>query len=481
MRRNRIKNSKISLQTQFWLFKKNKINNLVILAFLIVGCYGLLQGFTFKKKQINTIENFTNEKKEDLAQLIKGFTSDTTTVNGKTDYKNVADLLLANRNIVLPAFKTPTSTALFNIGQADVYPYYYSFKTESFFMQLFKQGEIANPLRSLVGHFDFTFWVIYLLPLLIIILCFNTLSNELDNGNWQLIHSQGISKSEWLQSKFILVGILIECQVVFLLLIGISINYFYFNQVLTSNDILLFLGTNLYFIFWLSMVYFINAIGKTTRENALYCGILWTITCIIIPSLSTAFIEKIIPVDNTVISRISRRPQNSKLEDNQYGIKLIKAFTQKYPLYKNANINPETNAFSLSVYLSYHRFLDDTTATIVKKYFTTIEKRQQLMNGSILLNPTAAVDGIFTTISNNDVFANHSFIWQTKNFHDQLTAIYYKALFFNKSLTQEDYNNLPNFEYVNKNLTIVTIVINYFLLGLAAVIIFILRDRKSVV
>ena len=53
-----------------------------------------------------------------------------------------------------------------------------------------------------------------------------------------------------------------------------------------------------------------------------------------------------------------------------------------------------------------------------------------------------------------------------------------KALFFNKSLTQEDYNNLPNFEYVNKNLTIVTIVINYFLLGLAAVIIFILSDKR---
>lgn len=478
MKKNNTNNARVSPKTQFWLFKKNNIHKAVVIAFFIVGCYGLYQGFAFKRKQIHTIDQFAREKNEDLQLLTKGFTSDTTTVTGKTDYENVANLLSANRNIILPAFKTPTSTALFCIGQADVFPYYYTVKIESFFMQLFKQGEIANPLRSLVGHFDITFWIIYLLPLLIIILCFNTLSNELDNGNWRLIHSQGITKNEWLQAKFIFVAILIEAMVGCLLLAGILINYFYFNQVPTNNDFLLFIGTNLYFIFWLAIVYCINTIGKTTRVNALYCGIVWTMTCLIIPALSTAIIENSIPVDNTVISRVSRRPQNSKFEEPTYGIKLIEQFGRVYPLYKNATITPINPSFSLAVYLSYHRFLDDKATFSVKKYFTTIEKRQQLINASVLINPTAAIDGIFASLANNDAKANHSFIWQTKTFHNQLTAIYYPALFSNTSLTKKDYERLPTFEYTSNHNATTSIIINYMLLGMVTVIILIFSEKR---
>lgn len=295
-------NPKVSLKTQFWLFKKQRAHSVVLLFFLVAGLYGLYQGFVFKRKQLNTIERFKTEKNKDLAVLVRGFDADTTTTEGKEAYEGVTGLLSSNRNIVLPAFKTPSSTSLFCIGQADVFPYYYTVKVEGFFMQLFKQGEIANPLRSLAGHFDISFWIIYLLPLLVIILCFNTLSSELDNGNWRLINSQGISKKEWLQSKFLLVGLIIELMLVFIIIIGMIVNYGCFKQSPTANDFLFFLGANLYFIFWLSLVYCVNSIGKNTSTNALYCGVLWTMACIVIPTLSTALIEKIIPVDNTAIS-----------------------------------------------------------------------------------------------------------------------------------------------------------------------------------
>ena len=157
---------KVSLKTQFWLFKKQSAHNVVLLFFLVAGLYGLYQGFVFKSKQVNTIESFKAEKNKDLAVLVRGFDADTSATKGKEAYEKVTGLLSANWNIVLPAFKTPSSTSLFCIGQADVFPHYYTVKVEGFFMQLFKQGEIANPLRSLAGHFDTSFWIIYLLPLL---------------------------------------------------------------------------------------------------------------------------------------------------------------------------------------------------------------------------------------------------------------------------------------------------------------------------
>lgn len=477
MKNNNEVNPKVSLKTQFWLFKKHRANSIILLFFLVAGVYGLYQGFVFKSKQVNTIENFRDEKEKDLTLLVQGFDADTTNVKGKESYEKVTGLLSSNRNIVLPAFKTPSSTSLFCIGQADVFPYYYTVKIESFFMQLFKQGEIANPLRSLAGHFDTSFWIIYLLPLLIIILCFNSLSGELDNGNWRLINSQGISKKEWLQSKFLLVGLIIEMLVVFVLMIGMIVNYSIFKQSPTTTDFLFFLGANLYFIFWLSVVYCINSIGKNTSSNALYCGIIWTMTCIVIPTLSTALIEKIIPVDNNSISRMSRRPQGSKFEDATYGIKLIQQFRKVYPKYKNANINPETTAFSFAVYLGYHRLLDDSNALKVKNYYATIEQRQVLINSGSFINPTAAIDGVFASLANNDAFSNHSFVWQTKAFHDKLNTIYYPALFFDRSLTKKDYDKFPVFEYKKSTPVSINVIVCYALLTLVSFFILVLSNR----
>ncbi|MDR7211433.1 DUF3526 domain-containing protein [Flavobacterium piscis] len=477
MKNNSVIHPEVSLKTQFWLFKKHLANSMILFVFLVTGIYGLYQGFVFKDKQLSTIENFKTEKTKNLEELVRGFDADTTINEGKEAYEKVTGLLSSNRNVVLPAFKTPSSTAIFSIGQADVFPYYYTVKVESFFMQLFKQGEIANPLRSLAGHFDTSFWIIYLLPLLIIILCFNSLSSELDNGNWRLINSQGISKKKWLQSRFLLIGLIIEMMVVFILITGMIVNYICFRQSPTINDFMFFAGANLYFIFWLSVVYCINSIGKNTSANALYCGVVWTMTCVVIPTLSTALIEKIVPVDNTAISRMSRRPQGSKFEDTAYGIKLIKQFGKVYPEYKNANIDPNTAAFSFAVYMGYHRLLDDSNTIKVKNYYANIEQRQKLINSGCLINPTAAIDGVFASLANNDAFANHSFVWQTKAFHDKLNDAYYPALFFDRLLTKKDYDKFPVFEYKKAMPVSINIIVCYALLGLLSIFIFTVSNR----
>lgn len=462
----------LSLSTQFWLFKKQRFNAIIILFFLITGFYGLYQGVVFKNKQVNTIENFSTEKATNLAKLVQGFSADTTKVKGKEAFANATNLLSARWDIALPAFKKPTSTALFSIGQADVFSHYYTIKIESFFMQIFKQAEIANPLRSLAGRFDVGFWIVYLLPLLIIILCFNTLSSELDNDNWRLISSQGISKKKWLQSKFLLVGLIIEIMIILILMIGFLTNYIYFEQCPTINDLLFFIGANVYIILWLSILFFINSIGKNTSANALYSGVIWTTICIIIPIVTSAFIETIIPVDNTAISRMSRRPQGSKFDDSVYGVKLMKQFIERYPKYKNANIDTKTDNFSSAVYQAYHKLSDDFNTMKVKNYFALIEQRQELTNFSGLVNPTASIDGIFASLAGNDAVANHDFVWQTKVFHNKLNDIYHKALFFDRKLTKSDYDAFPVFESKNASKIFRKSILSFALLGILSIIIF---------
>lgn len=457
-------NPKITIKMQYWLFKKQKSSVILIVVFLLAGMYGLYQGFAFKQKQVKTIDAFRKEKNDKLAKTISAFTADTTKPEGKMALSNAKSARAANWATNLPTYKMPLSTAVFCIGQADVFPYYYNVKIESFFMQLFKQGEINNPLRSLAGHFDVSFWVIYLLPLLIILLLFNALSAELDNGNWRLLNSQGISAKQWLSSKFLWVGLLMFGLVLIVFLAGIIINLVYFKQTPNFNDFLFWLGINLYLIFWLSVVYIINSLGKTTSNNALMSGIFWTATCIIMPTFFSMISESIIDVDNTTISRMSRRPQGSKFENGAFGIKTIEQLGQLNPKYKNAPLDSLGSNFMFSVYTAYHELLDDTNKVAVQQYFDRIEQRQNITNASTLINPTAALDGIFASLAGNDAFSNHQFVWQTKAFHAQLHDAYFPALFFNKDLQKTDYEHFPIFESNITKLITSLLWLNYMIL-----------------
>lgn len=459
------------ISTQFWRFRKSSVNFLLLTGFLLAGLYGLYQGFASKRKQVATITTFRDEKAGSMQRLMKGFQADTTTAAGQGAYYEAADPLGGNWNIVLPAFKYPVSTAIFAIGQSDVFPYYYTVKNEGFFMQLFKQGEIANPLRSLAGHFDVCFWVIYLFPLLIIMLLFNALAAELDNGNWRLILSQGLTARQWLWSQFGLAGLLIEGLFLVVFLGGLLLNYFYFSQLPAPSDLLFFAGVNLYAAFWLSVVYCINAFSRSTGANAFYAGGTWIIACIVLPALVTMLLESSIPVDNTTVSRMSRRSQGEKFEDDAFGVRTIRQTSELRPQFGPVTIKSADPRFRLAVYMAYYELLDDTNRVTVQNYYAGIEQRQRWTNASALVNPAAAVDGIFASLAANDALSNHRFVWQTRDLHTRLHEVFFPALFANRLLRKSDYENLPVFTPKRPNPFSWELALNYtILLGISVLL-----------
>lgn len=458
------------VKVQFWFFSKRKSNYLLLVFFFLAGTYGLYQGFAFKAKQITTIQSFRDDKYDKLNQMVEGFHADTTRAEGKAAYKKVTALNSSNWHIVLPVYKMPVTTAIYCIGQGDVFPYYYTIKVESFFMQLFKQGEIANPLRAMAGHFDVSFWIIYLLPLLILIFCFDAMAAELDNGNWRLLKSQGLNGRQWLQSRFMVIAVCIEMLLLVIFVAGLVINHFYFKQVPTITDFVFFLTANAYLGFWLSMLYLLNACGYTTSVSALYSGILWLVICLVMPTLVTTACEKLIAVDNTIVSRMSRRPQGAKFDDDAFGVNTIKKLGELRPQYKRATLGAKSQFFRFGVYMAYHELLDDTSKAKVQNYFERIEQRQTMTNASTVISPAAASDGIFSQLAANDAKANHYFIWQTMAFHGKLHDAYFPAIFFDRPLLESDYKKFPVFKndthrdissivFINLTLLIVLIVV----------------------
>lgn len=449
-------------------FVKRKGNFAVLFIFLCAGFYALYQGYVDKKAKTATIQAFRQEKDSLLRDLKTGIAADTTTKKGMALYQKSSSLNSGLWNTRLPSYKLPVSTAIYNIGQSDVFTYYYIFSAENFEMQLLKQTEITNPLRALAGHFDVSFWIIYLLPLLILLLCFNALSSETDNGNWRLIAAQGISEKQWLQSKLAVAGIYSLLLIISIAIAGIIINDTVFKQAPAFSDVVFFFTAIVYLAFWFSAFYFINSWRRPTAFNALVSGIVWISFCLVVPVIMSKLAAMFIPIDNTQISTFSRRPQDTRIEsDKSFAAGFIKKLGAQDIRYKEANIDTAKPAFNLRTYHALHQLLHMERWPVIQHYFNEVEKRQQFTNWSAIINPASSTDGYLTAVADNDAASFHRFTAQTERLHAGLHNAFYPSLYSDKPFSKKEYKALPVYTYQRSNIPMS--IVFYYLLIIALI------------
>ncbi len=106
------------------------------------------------------------------------------------------------------------------IGQGDLFSNYK--KIVLYFNDSYerKSQELASPVEQFFGRLDVAFVWTYLLPLIILLCSFNTLSLERETGRLRLIAAQPIQLSKWLLIKIGLrFGILFSLVVIFTMLL----------------------------------------------------------------------------------------------------------------------------------------------------------------------------------------------------------------------------------------------------------------------
>ena len=104
--------------------------------------------------------------------------------------------------IPISATKKPSPLMPLGIGQAEQYGYYKNITNWSSTYDNDMVEEIANPERLVNGNIDFSFLVIFLLPILIIIMTYNIRGLEQDFRFDKLIKIQYGSVSQWIFIRF---------------------------------------------------------------------------------------------------------------------------------------------------------------------------------------------------------------------------------------------------------------------------------------
>ena len=166
-------------------FLRSKGLMLGLLALFLVGLTSLHIGKIFLDRQAVTVEKTTQFQKENLQRHLQHVDGD-------------MGLLLYYIRFGL-VNETPPLTGL-AIGHRDIHPSVQSVNIRNLEEQKYS-SELINPFYQLLGNMDFSFVLIYLFPLIIIAFCFNLLSEEKEDGTWQLVLSQSENPIKLIQVK----------------------------------------------------------------------------------------------------------------------------------------------------------------------------------------------------------------------------------------------------------------------------------------
>jgi ABC-2 type transport system permease protein len=179
----------------------------------------------------------------------------------------------------------PGALAALSIGQSDLLPYYYQVSIWTNDQTFLQNGELENPLNLAVGRFDLAFVMVYLLPLLVLALGYNLLSQEREQGTLAMTLAQPIRLGTLIGGK-----VALRAGLVLALALGLSLlGLLAVLRVPTSGSPLprmglWVVGVTVYALFWFALSVAVNALGRPSAWNAMALAGAWLALVVVVPS-----------------------------------------------------------------------------------------------------------------------------------------------------------------------------------------------------
>lgn len=262
-------------------FVRSPFKMVALLLFVLAAGYGLHNGAGLYHQQVNEIDRIKENIEENRQEYIAYFDE------GKVGPESSPwiDLTTPFWSIwfnYIYHFKTPSPALVYNMGQAEQYGFY---KRVTFWASPYDADmtqEIANPERLQIGTLDFSFSVLFLLPLLLLILLYNLKSMEAEHGFLSLIEVQARSKDTWLLSRVAFYSGLTAIVLVGLLLYGAILTGVLSSATGAFSQMLLY--SVIYLIFWSAVYFLLIRTGASILGNTLKMVGVWLALAFIIPS-----------------------------------------------------------------------------------------------------------------------------------------------------------------------------------------------------
>lgn len=262
-------------------FLRSPFKIVAFLLFILAGVYGLYKGQNLYEKQTDEVIKTENKIKESRAKYLDFYKKNIIIpINEEwIDLRNPKWALDVSYNYHI---KHPAPAMVFSTGQAEQYGFIKRINHWSSPYDKDLAEELANPERLQTGRLDFSFAILFLSPLLLLILVYNIKSIESEQGFITLIQVQSSGINKWVLIRFLFYVIIIFLSILSLIFYGASLtDLFADNNTIIAEIAFTSLA---YLILWSILFLIILLFGRTIIGNTLKMIGLYILFAFIVPA-----------------------------------------------------------------------------------------------------------------------------------------------------------------------------------------------------
>lgn len=350
----------------------------------------------------------------------------------------------AGKHAVIPS----TALAPIAIGQSDMLPNYYRIGTRSK-VEFMYDSEIESPWNLLSGHFDLSFVIVYLLPLLIFALSFNLLSSDREGGTERMLLSQPLGLGTLALGKLLpravfVLGLAGLLPVILLLLFRAEARSLAeAASILGSIGIVIAYGS-----FWFALAFAVNTLHRSSSANALILMASWTMLVLVIPVLVNLAAEQMHPAPSRTELSIQTRAiqaDNLRRYDDLFSGDYRYIDEPETLQAKDGRIliPPRTMASFLA-----RRDMDARVDKVLDGFDTTLARQQSFVDRLAFVSPAILSYEGLTALAGTDGKRYLAFRRGVSEFHDGWRAHFEPMIINGIAMRESDLRKLPQWRAV---------------------------------
>jgi ABC-2 type transport system permease protein len=433
------------------------------LVFGAALAYGLYNGLRFTTAQRQAIQAAADEERtrfEDLRAETERLEREAGSISAFRDQRNPSVLgqTRGGRYAVLPSLPL----APLSIGQSDLLPPYYRMSTDAREAVL-SSAELENPRTLLTGRFDLSFVIIYLYPLLILVLSYNLLSAEKEQGTLPLVLSQPVSLGSLVRAKILLRGVLIVGFAVAVCLAGLAIG----RLPLTTADAafrlaLWCLVLAAYGAVWFSLAVLVSSFGQPSSTNAMALAGCWLAIVVLAPTVINLGVTTAYPVPSRV--RMIQAIRIASDTATTQGSKLLARYYEDHPELVTTAEKASTDFNALRV--AVNADVERQVRPVVEHYEQQLAAQQRTVGVLRYLSPAIVTQDALSDLAGTGSARHQHFVSLVDRFHREWREFFTPRILQKARVT--NHSEIPAFVYVEEPFAHVLVRTSVNLLALAA-------------
>ncbi|GAB5520883.1 MAG: DUF3526 domain-containing protein [Rhodothermales bacterium] len=332
----------------------------------------------------------------------------------------------------------PGPLATFAVGQSDLYPPALRV-TVGGTDPLGYTATLESPFKLLVGHFDLTFFFLFLYPLLIIALLFGLTTSEREGGMLRMLLAQPVRLTTLVTGKLLLRGLLIVGSVV----VGTALVIGLFpDSGAWARWMLWVLAALAYGAFWIGLAVFVDSRVERSATSVLVLSVCWLVLAVIVPSTLAVVASSVYPVPSRMEYISAMRTETNVAQ--QQGAASLANFFEDHP--EIAPVSDDDANFAM-LRVARSESVAEALAPIEARFEAQKAQQQRLIRALGYLSPTVLTQQAFLEIAGTGHTRQATFTASVHDFQTDWKEHFVPKLFANTPLRPADYDALPTFDF----------------------------------